>query len=60
MSKKLVNLSESTLKNSRKTVPCPKCKGEISICDVCFGSGEVSKNKINRLKESDAKISDKT
>ena len=58
--KKLINISESTLKGSKKTSVCPKCDGKSDICDICYGSGEVSMNKIHRLKEQNGKNSDKT
>lgn len=47
--KKLVSLSESSTKNSSKTVKCPKCAGGDKSCKTCFGSGEITKSKALRL-----------
>jgi hypothetical protein len=60
--KKLINISESTIKGSKKTSVCPNCGGKSDTCDMCYGSGEVSMNKIHRLKEhnNNGKNSDKT
>lgn len=54
--KKLINISESTIKGSKTTVDCPNCGTNINPnCEICFGSGEVSMNKVHRLKESSKK-----
>jgi len=44
-----MNISESSMKNSSRTVDCPECVGK--ACGVCKGSGQVTISKLNRLKK---------